>query len=74
MRIRGKLITSCFALSLVWTGMASAGEIILGNLQDLSGPTSVLGNAVTRGVTGAGREIADGAAAASDVTAPSRGV
>ncbi len=49
MRIRGKLITSCFALSLAWSGLASAGEIVLGNLQDLSGPTSVLGNAVTRG-------------------------
>ncbi len=49
MRIRGKLIASCFALSLAWSGLASAGEIVLGNLQDLSGPTSVLGNAVTRG-------------------------
>ena len=29
---------------------APAKEIIVGNLQDLSGPTSVLGNAVTRGV------------------------
>ena len=29
-----------------WSGLASAGEIVLGNLQDLSGPTSVLGNAV----------------------------
>lgn len=29
---------------------APAKEIVVGNLQDLSGPTSVLGNAVTRGV------------------------
>ncbi len=28
----------------------SGGEVVIGNLQDLSGPTSVLGNAVTRGV------------------------
>lgn len=29
---------------------SAAKEIVFGNLQDLSGPTSVLGNAVTRGV------------------------
>ncbi len=29
---------------------APAKEIVIGNLQDMSGPTSVLGNAVTRGV------------------------
>ncbi len=31
-------------------GGTAAKEIVIGNLQDLSGPTSVLGNAVTRGV------------------------
>ena len=31
------------------TGAASAKEIIIGNMQDISGPTSVWGNAVTRG-------------------------
>ena len=33
-------------------GSSSSGsqEIVIGNLQDLSGPTSVLGNAITRGV------------------------
>ncbi len=40
----------------VFAGCGSGGggsavkEIVIGNLQDLSGPTSVLGNAVTRGV------------------------
>ncbi|MFT4173329.1 MAG: ABC transporter substrate-binding protein [Rhodocyclaceae bacterium] len=49
MRIQRKLVTSCLAMSLAWSGLASAAEIVIGNLQDLSGPTSVLGNAVTRG-------------------------
>jgi branched-chain amino acid transport system substrate-binding protein len=47
--MRGFLLKS-FLLSLfISSGLVSAGEIVLGNLQDLSGPTSVLGNAVTRG-------------------------
>ncbi len=48
MRIRSLLVRSSLAL-LFAAGLASADEIVLGNLQDLSGPTSVLGNAVTRG-------------------------
>ena len=31
------------------TGMAAAKELLIGNMQDISGPTSVWGNAVTRG-------------------------
>jgi len=31
------------------TGMAVAKELLIGNMQDISGPTSVWGNAVTRG-------------------------
>ncbi len=38
------------ALALLLCGVVAAGEIVVGNLQDLSGPTSVLGNAVSRGV------------------------
>jgi len=49
MRNRGLLLKSLVLTLLVWSGLVSAGEIVLGNLQDLSGPTSVLGNAVTRG-------------------------
>lgn len=51
MRNRGLLGKSLLVglLAVAWSGLASAGDIILGNLQDLSGPTSVLGNAVTRG-------------------------
>ena len=47
MRLRTLLVRSSLAL-LFASGFANA-EIVLGNLQDLSGPTSVLGNAVTRG-------------------------
>ncbi len=49
MRNRGLLLKSLALTLLVGSGLVSAGEIVLGNLQDLSGPTSVLGNAVTRG-------------------------
>lgn len=49
MRNRGCLSKLLLVGLLAWFGLASAGEIVLGNLQDLSGPTSVLGNAVTRG-------------------------
>jgi branched-chain amino acid transport system substrate-binding protein len=49
MRNRGLLGKLLWVGLLAWFGLASAGEIVLGNLQDLSGPTSVLGNAVTRG-------------------------
>lgn len=49
MRNRGGLSKLLLVGLLAWFGLASAGEIVLGNLQDLSGPTSVLGNAVTRG-------------------------
>jgi len=49
MRNRGFLLKSCLLALFVSSGLVSAGEIVLGNLQDLSGPTSVLGNAVTRG-------------------------
>ena len=49
MRNRGFLLKSLLLTLFVWSGLVSAGEIVLGNLQDLSGPTSVLGNAVTRG-------------------------
>jgi len=49
MRNKGFLVKSSLLALLVWSGLATAGEIVLGNLQDLSGPTSVLGNAVTRG-------------------------
>jgi branched-chain amino acid transport system substrate-binding protein len=49
MRNRGFLLKSFLLTLFVWSGLVSAGEIVLGNLQDLSGPTSVLGNAVTRG-------------------------
>ena len=49
MRNRGLLLKSLALPLLVGSGLVSAGEIVLGNLQDLSGPTSVLGNAVTRG-------------------------
>ncbi|MDR3592516.1 MAG: ABC transporter substrate-binding protein [Negativicutes bacterium] len=50
------LIGLLVAATAVLAGCGSAGggsaakEIVIGNLQDLSGPTSVLGNAVTRGV------------------------
>ena len=43
------LVKSLLVVLFVWSGLVAAGEIVLGNLQDLSGPTSVLGNAVTRG-------------------------
>jgi branched-chain amino acid transport system substrate-binding protein len=49
MRNPGFLLKSLLLSLFVWSGLVSAGEIVLGNLQDLSGPTSVLGNAVTRG-------------------------
>lgn len=49
MRNRGFLVKSLLVGLLAWSSTASAGDIVLGNLQDLSGPTSVLGNAVTRG-------------------------
>ena len=49
MRNRGFLVKTLLVGLLAWSSAASAGEIVLGNLQDLSGPTSVLGNAVTRG-------------------------
>lgn len=42
-------VKSLLLMLFAWSGLAMAGEIVLGNLQDLSGPTSVLGNAVTRG-------------------------
>ena len=37
------------ALLAGFVGAASAKEILIGNMQDISGPTSVWGNAVTRG-------------------------
>ena len=49
MRNQRFLAKTLLVIPLVWSGIAIAGEIVLGNLQDLSGPTSVLGNAVTRG-------------------------
>ena len=49
MRNRGFFVKSLLALLLAGSGLVSAAEIVIGNLQDLSGPTSVLGNAVTRG-------------------------
>ncbi len=44
-----KLFMAAAVLAFVG-GSLRAGEVVIGNLQDLSGPTSVLGNAVTRGV------------------------
>ncbi|HWR41889.1 ABC transporter substrate-binding protein [Sporomusa sp.] len=48
-----KLIALCvlamFMLSLAGCGGSAQQEVVIGNLQDLSGPTSVLGKAVTRG-------------------------
>ncbi|MDF2568405.1 MAG: Extracellular ligand-binding receptor [Sporomusa sp.] len=48
-----KVIALCvlavFMLTLVGCGTTTQQEIVIGNLQDLSGPTSVWGNAVTRG-------------------------
>jgi len=49
MRNKGLLKKSLFVLMLAGSGLVMAGEVVIGNLQDLSGPTSVLGNAVTRG-------------------------
>ncbi len=49
MQNRGFKVKSLLLMLFAWSGLAMAGEIVLGNLQDLSGPTSVLGNAVTRG-------------------------
>ena len=49
MRNRGFLVKSVLLTLFAWSGLVTAGDIVLGNLQDLSGPTSVLGNAVTRG-------------------------
>ncbi|MFB0935013.1 MAG: ABC transporter substrate-binding protein [Propionivibrio sp.] len=49
MRNQRFLAKTLLVIPLIWSGIAMAGEIVLGNLQDLSGPTSVLGNAVTRG-------------------------
>ncbi len=49
MQNRGFKVKSLVLMLFAWSGLAMAGEIVLGNLQDLSGPTSVLGNAVTRG-------------------------
>jgi len=49
MRNRGFLVKTLLVGLLAWSSAASASEIVFGNLQDLSGPTSVLGNAVTRG-------------------------
>ena len=39
------------------SGPGAATEIVIGNLQDLSGPTSVWGNAVTRGADLAAAKI-----------------
>lgn len=49
-----KMMSLVLAVSIsAVTGFAGCGsssnEVVIGNLQDLSGPTSVLGNAVTRG-------------------------
>lgn len=49
MHKRGILTRALGLAFALWAGQVAAGEIVLGNLQDLSGPTSVLGNAVTRG-------------------------
>ena len=52
MKMNGKKMALCAALVLVLTafsGAAAAKEILIGNMQDISGPTSVWGNAVTRG-------------------------
>ena len=43
------LFAGCGGQSSAPAAPAAAKEIIVGNLQDLSGPTSVWGNAVTRG-------------------------
>lgn len=43
------LFAGCGGQSATPAAPAAAKEIIIGNLQDLSGPTSVWGNAVTRG-------------------------
>jgi branched-chain amino acid transport system substrate-binding protein len=50
----GKIFSLVLAAAVAaMTGFAGCGkssnEVVIGNLQDLSGPTSVLGNAVTRG-------------------------
>ena len=52
MKMNAKKMALCAALALVLTalsGAATAKEILIGNMQDISGPTSVWGNAVTRG-------------------------
>lgn len=49
MRNRGFFAKSLLAMLFAGSSLVLAEEIVLGNLQDLSGPTSVLGNAVTRG-------------------------
>ncbi len=52
MKMNAKTMALCAALALVLTavsGAATAKEILIGNMQDISGPTSVWGNAVTRG-------------------------
>jgi branched-chain amino acid transport system substrate-binding protein len=50
---RGKVMKKIVVLALVCLlslgSSAFAADIVIGNLQDLSGPTSVWGNAVTRG-------------------------
>ncbi len=45
--MRGKMLA--VAAAVFFTATAWSGEIVIGNLQDLSGPTSVFGKAVTQG-------------------------
>ncbi len=43
------MLVSFAAFIFAGCGSSTPQEVVIGNLQDLSGPTSVLGNAVTRG-------------------------